>query len=426
MCGILYAQNLKGTEPINNKIAEMYEDQSTRGTSGFGIAMIEMKRVIQKNGTIANRPNENRNITVYRSTGENDFLINLKPFIHPASLIMAHHRQPTSSQNRTDQTHPILVANGSLKYEYLMIHNGIIINYHELRKIHEELGFLYGTATERKTVYGYGKEFNDSECLAIELARYLEQQTDKINTEGSAAFVMLRLDKKTQQPLQLFFGRNGGNPLRFGRNNNQLLIASEIIGNEIEENVLHTINLDDEKNNYKLYKTPLILPRYIPAQTTVTTPAPLGTSTLPIVTQTGKTVIQYDDDNTRYGYASGVNLDAPELFPNNIDDIEYLETSQERKLIERTDALVEQFNSDLSFSLQSLVDYALCYNRCEETDNILKEIAHHLQKFTDDAEEIAVDVAALDIVKKDAAAETYPTAIERENQELDEHYNSIT
>ena len=75
--------------------------------------------------------------------------------------------------------------------------------------------------------YITGSEYNDSECLAIELARFNEGLSSDIDTIGSVAFIMLQVEKKTQKPVSLHYGRNSGNPLGWTVDGNYEVLASE-------------------------------------------------------------------------------------------------------------------------------------------------------------------------------------------------------
>lgn len=189
-----------------------------------------------------------------------------------------HHRAPTSSNNKLSQTHPLIVDNGSLKYKYAFVHNGIISNAEDVKKAHEKLGFEY--LTEYKQEWSNAEpdiKFNDSESLAIELARYIEKQTDTIATSGSIAFIGIQINRKTNKVLKVFFGRNTS-PLNLSASRGKIRLSSEGKGNAILANTLYTF----EPNNYKLEKTKFNLPETKYTYNETTTPSRLGYSTTKI------------------------------------------------------------------------------------------------------------------------------------------------
>lgn len=233
MCGILAALNFDNNKDkaVNADILNMFQDQRKRGTEGFGIVMI------QANG----------DYQIRRATGEIKATIDL--YMEEAPMMIMHHRQPTSTDNLINQTHPIVVDNKLLKYKYLVIHNGMISNDDEIIKEHEALGFIY---TTKYTDAGLEK-FNDSESLAIEVARYIEKQTTEIGTLGSAAFIAIQIVKETNKVDKIYYGRNATNKLKLGASRGKIRISSEGQGEEIKDMALYNFNLGD----FKIHKEDL-------------------------------------------------------------------------------------------------------------------------------------------------------------------------
>lgn len=225
MCGIIFVTKKgKNKMPVNAKALDIFENQHGRGKEGYGIVKI------LDNGTIK----------IDRSTEGMKFMWDIHT--DPVNTIMVHHRTPTSTPNLTHQTHPIFVSNGSLSFDYYVVHNGMIRNDDELKEEHEKLGFIYQTAMKDGGV----DKFNDSEALAIELARYIESQESEYRVEGSAAFIALQVSKKTGKAGRIFFGRHGSSPLMMAKTREQLILASENIGCDITEDVLYSCLLDNK------------------------------------------------------------------------------------------------------------------------------------------------------------------------------------
>lgn len=236
MCGIICAINTgKNALPVNDSVIMQFEDQQNRGTNGFGIIKV------LEDGTYK----------VDRATEGCKFMWDLHS--DKVTKMIVHHRYPTSSANKIKQTHPMLVDNGSLKYKYYVVHNGVISNDDEVKKIHEDLGFVYETND--------GTKFNDSECLAIDVARFIEGQINITDSIGSVAFVCIQVDKKTNKAIKLFFGRNT-NPLNMAKTRGKLFLSSEGQGDPIEPFVLYECKLDEEM---KLSKRPMKFAEAAPA-----------------------------------------------------------------------------------------------------------------------------------------------------------------
>jgi hypothetical protein len=203
MCGIGYIKRNDGYSPIR-PLLKSYEEQKSRGQQGFGFVAV-------KNGFV---------IGYCRAETEEEIKKKLEDY-HGADEILFHHRFPTSTGNYEETAHPILVSNKMLKYDYYVVHNGVIVNPTSLKAKHEALGFEYNTEVE--VITGYRKvrngkkkerievtkrEFNDSETLAIEIALYAEGKKEEIDAYGSMAFIALQVNKRTKQVENVLFARN--------------------------------------------------------------------------------------------------------------------------------------------------------------------------------------------------------------------------
>ncbi len=263
MCGLLLAFNTEhkintGEDrkkkketpipPVNEDIINQFQDQHTRGRSGFGIITIDPKT---------------QNITLKRATTEPKFLLDLT--LNQSPMIIAHHRIPTASKNLLSQTHPMLIEHESFKFRYLIIHNGIVSDENELKEKHEKLGFKY--KTEHITQYQnyQSKGFNDSECIAIELALFIEGQSKTIGTDNHAAFIIIQLNKIEDKATRIFFGRNGGD-LTMAKTRGRLRISSVGKGSEIKDKILYSFDIKDtsmqlksQKMVFESYKKPVVI-----------------------------------------------------------------------------------------------------------------------------------------------------------------------
>lgn len=230
MCGILFARR-RDKHPVQKALLKRYHKQKHRGSRGFGFIALKDGKVVE----------------VERFELEKDAETAVSE--SKQSEILFHHRLPTSTPNHKDATHPIAVVNDELDHNYYLVHNGVLRNEKTLRPIHEGLGYEYMTVIQEiKTVKSKkGKKeeiteyFNDSEALAIEVARFLDGKSKKIDAVGSIAFVCFETDKE-DNVLKIHYGRNSGNPLVVENNGDLFFLKSEGDGQSVPENVIHTID----------------------------------------------------------------------------------------------------------------------------------------------------------------------------------------
>lgn len=235
MCGIIFAKSLTQDLMANKYLWELYNEQKTRGTEGFGFLGIGKK------------------VREYRACYESEIKKELDKREH--TEILFHHRYPTSTPNFVEATHPILVSNKLLKYDYYVVHNGHINNCDDLKTIHNNMGFEYTTEIVKswKTRLTEYEEimYNDSESLAIELALCVENLKDSIDTTGNVAVIAVAMDKKTKKPVKLYYGSNGGNPLKLKKTKHYFVLSSQNTGEQILEQTLHVYDYDTNTTTHK-------------------------------------------------------------------------------------------------------------------------------------------------------------------------------
>ena len=259
MCGLVLAFSKRGKN-TGDYVYQLFNKQRTRGQQGFGFLCIQDGKLVK----------------VHRAKWGHEIEKELKG--DKSDIILFHHRFPTSTKNTVGTTHPMFVSNPALKYDYYFAHNGVITNTDLLKKEHEKLGYKYNTEfhEQTKAVYADGTEevldseksvHNDSESLAIELARWIEGLTKSIDTRGGAAFWGISLEKGTNNVVNLYFGKNKGRDLKMFDNKNWLAISSES-GEDLVDMVLHTVDI----HTYEMDEQALLIDEAKPVETkTVTT-----------------------------------------------------------------------------------------------------------------------------------------------------------
>lgn len=263
MCGIVYVKRASGV-PAAKSVIKRFSAQRHRGTRGFGYVAVQDGKVV----------------SVQRATEEKEILELLKK--EDANEILFHHRAPTSTENYKEAAHPITIDDSQFEYRYEVIHNGHISNAHFLKGQHEDLGFCYSTehvitemsATEvkfgDKVVDAHsGKKttttkFNDSEALAYELVLHIEGFKDDIGTYGGAAFIVMQIDKKTDDLVNIYYGSNHARPLVLEFNKGKkkkkqqesdiVCLKSEGKGKQIDKDTLYKC---DVLNDRRVTTSPL-------------------------------------------------------------------------------------------------------------------------------------------------------------------------
>ena len=197
MCGIIYAKNLSGNEPVNSLVKILYQNQKDRGGEGFGFVGMDAKR-----------------INTYRATQEKDIIRFLNE--NQYSEILFHHRRPTSTRNTIKSTHPFVIRFDGQSYYF--VHNGIVQNADDLQEGHIKRDITYKSQEQGV--------FNDSEALAWDFCLWIKGQQERMKAKGAVAFICLETDEKNRA-LKLYFYRNGLAPLRLYRDRDLLAISSE-------------------------------------------------------------------------------------------------------------------------------------------------------------------------------------------------------
>lgn len=218
MCGIVYRKSFLN-ENVSQSILQMYKNQRSRGTQGFGF-------YIPKTDKIQHETVEQNIVKLLKRTN--------------ASEILFHHRMPTSTDNVLSACHPFEVMIDNKKY--VVVHNGYLSNDYELKEKHYKMGYKYSSMQPNG-------QFNDSEALAYDIALTLSGKQKKLRSKGAIAFI-------AQSDGKIYFGRNSQSPLHYHINDKFVTIRSEGRGVNIKTDTLYTFY------NGKLTERKLKIPQY--------------------------------------------------------------------------------------------------------------------------------------------------------------------
>lgn len=227
MCGLAYCHAFDGS-PVNEWIFDKYLSQRNRGHDGFGLF----------NGTHLVKAAMEDRIVNWLSREKNK-----------SSLLMFHHRWPTSTINTRKTAHPFTTGKYFGDTEYILVHNGVI-RYPDVRhEEHVKRGIKYQSSL------GDGK-YNDSECLLWDFALWEEGKIPELETYGDVAFICMKVVKGKLS--KLFFYHNWARPLFMEHDKKHLSLASTGLKEEVKEGMLYTWLY----GNHHLSKEYLSIPTY--------------------------------------------------------------------------------------------------------------------------------------------------------------------
>lgn len=231
----------KDGKSAKKMVRKRYERQKERGKEGYGYVAID----------------DNYLVACQKATTEKVIMAAIE--LETADEMLFHHRMPTSTPNFAEAAHPITVRHESLKYDYYVVHNGVIFEDEKLKAKHEALGFIYTTelitqTKSRENVLESKTIWNDSEALAIELALDFDKSTSGIpHVRGSIAFIVIQSEKETAKAVKLFYGRNFQSPLCIDEHQDYTAITSTGKGDLVTAHTLFAYDYESTKTEEKHY-----------------------------------------------------------------------------------------------------------------------------------------------------------------------------
>jgi len=345
MCGIISI--IKKEEdgiPTNTTISTMLTNQITRGQQGFGYVSFD---------DVVTAYTRRTTRTEIEAVMENN----------KSKSIMFHHRLPTSTPNYADCAHPIRVSHEELNHDYYVVHNGVISNDGVLRDKHIALGYEYITTIESIVKTKNHKQcacrWNDSEALAIDLARFIEGKSMEIEANGSIAFIALQVNKQTNKVMRVFYGRNSS-PLTFKLTDNSLILRSEGETDSISPNVLYCLDI-------KTWKVESV-------------EVPIGK-----IMSIGRVYSNYYDDYEDYYNARSYSRShSTEII--RLPSPDYQPTPEEKEWIDALDAKIRLLDEQLCEAYDNKESYAQQGDSANEAkmEELIQEIEDKMDIFEED------------------------------------------
>lgn len=198
MCGIV---GYIGNNAVADILLNGLKNLEYRGYDSSGIAL-----------------NDNRNIEIYKASGKLGNLYQLcakhQPQIASAHQGIGHIRWATHGKATIENAHPHVSNDGKL----VLVHNGIIENYKELRKELKNEGFIFHSETDTETaVHIIDREYKLCHNLETSVIRAIKQ------LKGAFAFCIMHAD----EPDKIIAVRKNA-PLIIGIGKDENFIASDI------------------------------------------------------------------------------------------------------------------------------------------------------------------------------------------------------
>ena len=225
MCGIFgILTNLK-SQPIKKIIINALIQLQNRGYDSSGIC------------TINN--NNNFEIHKYASTNEQSSIdkllsLNLEEYEH-SFLGLGHNRWATHGGKTDNNAHPHI----SNDKKFVLVHNGIIENYLDLKNFLIKNGYIFYSQTDTEIIVNLISYYynNDDETKGNTFNSLKKTINDLIGTYG---IIVINIDENDK----IYAVRNGS-PLLIGYNEDYALITSEQSGFCNMVNTYITLNNDD-------------------------------------------------------------------------------------------------------------------------------------------------------------------------------------
>ena len=283
MCGITIFLSKNEKNIVKDIIKSLYQLQN-RGYDSVGIALKS-----DEFETIEKKIND-WEIYKYASINNCDSFEKLRDKVTNISSTMAiaHTRWATHGAKTDINSHP----HRSMKGEIIIVHNGIISNFQEIKTFLEREGYKFYTETDTEVIANliefYLLDSNNSIIDAIRLA------TQKMDGTWALGIIY------TKMPDNIYVARHGS-PLLLGYNDNTIICCSEVSGfigliyNYIclENNDIITINSSGYTSN-NTYIT-----KIVNSQTESTSPSPFLHWTIKEINDQPKSILAAINNGAR-------------------------------------------------------------------------------------------------------------------------------
>jgi glucosamine--fructose-6-phosphate aminotransferase (isomerizing) len=207
MCGIV---GIISNEEINSKeiIKQSLKRLQNRGYDSCGIALLENDQIKIKKYISNNFIN-----CIDLLEEDNDFIM--------SNIALGHNRWSTHGKNNIENSHPHISNNE----RYIIVHNGTILNYLELKDKLLEEGYIFYSSTDTEVIINLIEYYYNNN-----MKRTIKKVTSIL--KGCYSFVLYDVKEKNN-----LYAYSNNCPLVFGKSKDYIMITSETNGfnNDIKE-----------------------------------------------------------------------------------------------------------------------------------------------------------------------------------------------
>jgi glucosamine--fructose-6-phosphate aminotransferase (isomerizing) len=308
MCGI-FGIVLNKTENVNiyNLVIDGLLQLQNRGYDSAGICLIK---------------NDQFEVTKYASTNKINALDKLMNMKHIKELKediyigIGHNRWATHGVKNDTNSHPHLSCDSN----FVIVHNGIIENYNEIKQNLVKNGFIFNSQTDTEVIVNL-LQYNYNNQLGANMTDVIKQTIEELR--GTYGLLIQSL----YEPNKLYCVRNGS-PLLIGQNEEEVIVTSEQSGfcNKMSNYI--TLHNDDicvitkTDNNIIINTTHNYIKKNVTLVDSNQTPHPYKHWTLKEINDQPDVILNSINKGGRIKNASEVKLGGLEQHVDNLKNID--------------------------------------------------------------------------------------------------------
>jgi glucosamine--fructose-6-phosphate aminotransferase (isomerizing) len=209
MCGIFGIVLNNNNENIYNLIINGLIQLQNRGYDSAGVCIIKNDKFEVNKCASTNKINALDKLISMK---------NIKEMKHDVYIGIGHNRWATHGVKNDTNAHPHLSSDSN----FVIVHNGIIENYNEIKQKLVKEGFIFNSQTDTEVIINL-LQYNYSNTNGDNMTYIIKQTIDELR--GTYGLLIQSL----YEPNKLYCVRNGS-PLLIGQNEEEVIVTSEQSG----------------------------------------------------------------------------------------------------------------------------------------------------------------------------------------------------